>query len=63
MLMSQDLSVRSRHASISQPIRDPVRSRAVDIPSCYWDFATDFGIDDAIANGWNESLRAALLQS
>ena len=34
----------------------------LDLPWCYWDFATDFGIYDPIARRWNEPLRAALLQ-
>jgi endoglucanase len=34
-----------------------------DIPWCYWDFATDFGIYDADAGRWNEPLRVALLQA
>ena len=33
----------------------------LDIPWCYWDLATDFGIYDADTGRWDESLRAALL--
>lgn len=35
----------------------------LDIPWCYWDFATDFGIYDAVAGRWNEPLRVALLHA
>jgi endoglucanase len=35
----------------------------LDIPWCYWDFATDFGIYDADSHRWNEPLRVALLQA
>jgi endoglucanase len=34
----------------------------LDIPWCYWDFATDFGVYDAGTRRWNESLRAACSQ-
>ncbi len=38
-------------------------AESLDIPWCYWDFATDFGIYDPIANQWDPELRVALLQT
>ena len=35
----------------------------LDLPWCYWDFATDFGAYDATARRWNEQLRVALLDT
>ena len=35
----------------------------LDIPWCYWDFATDFGIYDPTTRQWNQPIRAALLQT
>ena len=28
---------------------------------CYWDFGTDFGVYDTVADSWRPELRAALL--
>jgi len=36
-------------------------AEALELPWCYWDFATDFGAYDATAGRWNEHLRVALL--
>jgi endoglucanase len=33
----------------------------LDIPWCYWDFATDFGIYDVTTRQWNQPMRTALL--
>jgi endoglucanase len=33
----------------------------LDIPWCYWDFATDFGLYDTGSDTWHEPLRAALV--
>jgi endoglucanase len=33
----------------------------LDMPWCYWDFATDFGVYNATVHEWNEPIRAALL--
>ena len=38
-------------------------AEALDLPWCYWDFATDFGAYDAAAGRWHEHLRAALLET
>ena len=40
-----------------------VRSEAerLEIPWCYWDFATDFGAFDRGEGSWREPLKAALL--
>jgi endoglucanase len=38
-------------------------AEALDIPWCYWDFATDFGIYDPDNRRWNPLLRAALLET
>jgi endoglucanase len=35
----------------------------LDIPWCYWDLATDFGIYNPATRRWNEPIRAALLQT
>jgi endoglucanase len=35
----------------------------LDVPWCYWDFATDFGLYDPSARRWDESLRTALLHA
>jgi endoglucanase len=35
----------------------------LDIPWCYWDFATDFGLYDPVAGQWDEPLRTALLHT
>ncbi len=35
----------------------------LDIPWCYWDLATDFGLYDPSAGRWNEPLRTALLDA
>jgi endoglucanase len=33
----------------------------LDVPWCYWDLATDFGVYDAAARQWDRPLRTALL--
>ena len=38
-------------------------AEALELPWCYWDFATDFGAYDAAACRWNERLRVALLET
>jgi endoglucanase len=36
---------------------------SLDVPWCYWDFATDFGVYDPVTERWDPELRAALLET
>ena len=38
-----------------------VEAERLEIPWCYWDLATDFGVYDPVTNSWRADLRDALL--